>query len=287
MQAKSVMCALAAMVSFCGVQQANADVGTTLWAIYSDNVMFSPKPVRNAYLELEYYGQKGPFDLYGYFDAPKYFGGNDNITGVWDKDSSKLFMEHEPKLSFNRLTGKDLSVGPFKDWFLAADWIVDAGSTSSTRQNTLYYGVGTALDTHTKLGVNVNVYAKQQWENYGAANAYSSDDGGRLQVQFFYPIATLKNGAAINYFSFSNYDFGSDLSGKTDASSAYKNTRTDEAFVSTHILSYNMKHFRAYGAGRYFHNGGQFKDGALNNWGSEFTQKSTGWAYYLGLGYQF
>ncbi|KAA8734769.1 nucleoside-specific channel-forming protein Tsx [Acinetobacter qingfengensis] len=287
MLAKSLICTFTALATLGGVQQASAEVGTTLWGIYSNNVMFSPKPVENAYLELEYYGQKGPFDLYGYFDAPKYFGGNDNIQGVWDKDSSKLFMEHEPKLSFNRLTGKDLSIGPFKDWFIAADWILDAGNTVTSRQNTLYYGVGTTIDTHSKLTVNVNVYAKQQWENYGAANAYTSDDGGRLQVQFFYPIMTLNNGASINYFSFSNYDFGSDLSSKTDAISTYKNTRTDEAFVSTHIFSYNMKHLRAYAAGRYFHNGGQFKNGATNNWGTEFNQKSNGWAYYLGLGYQF
>lgn len=283
MSTKLLSYIFAATATLCTVQQANSAMNTTLWGIYSNNVMFSPKPVKNAYLELEYSGQTGPIDWYGYFDAPKFFDGNQNITGVWDSKSSKLFMEHEPKVSLNRLTGKDLSVGPFKDWFIATDWIVDAGNTVLTRQNTLYYGLGTSIDTHTKLGMSVNVYAKQQWENYGAANAYTSDDGGRLQVQFFYPLYSFQNGASLNYFTFSNYDFGSKLADKTGG-----NTRTNEAFVSTHIFSYKLKEFGAYAGARYFHNGGQFKDGATNNWGNgDFTQKSTGWGYYLALGYHF
>lgn len=262
-------------------QQVHADVNATLWGIYSNQIMFIPQPVENAYLELEYYGQKGAVDLYGYIDAPKYFGGNDNIKGVWDKTGSKLFMEHQPKLSLNRLLDKDLSLGIFKDWFVATDWIVDIGGHSANSQNTLYYGLGTSIDTKTKLGMNVNVYAKQQWENYGASNANTSDDGGRLQVQFFYPLYSFKNGAALNYFTFTNYDFASHLADK-DAQ------RSNEALVSTHIFSYNMKHLRLFTAARYFHNGGQFKDGETANWGAgDFTQKSTGWGYYIAAGYQF
>lgn len=270
------------------VQQSHAQINTTLWGIYSNHTMFSPKPIENAYLELEYMGQSGPVDWYGYVDIPKYFGGNDNIHGLWDQgDKSYVFMEHEPKISLNRLTQKDLSVGVFKDWYIATDWILEGGNSELTRQNTLYYGLGTAIDTHTKLAMNINVYAKQQFENYGAANAYSQD-GGRLQVQFFYPLYTFKHGGALNYFTFSNYDFGSKLSEKTDQEKeGYLNTRTNESFVSTHILSYQYKHFKAYGAGRYFHNGGQFKHNAKNNWGTEFEQDSNGWGYYVGMGYQF
>lgn len=290
MSIKSLGCLFLAATTLCGIQSANANVDATLWGIYSNNVMFSPKPVENGYLELEYYGQTGFVDWYGYVDAPKYFGGNRNIKGIWDGDkgsTSYVFMEHEPKISLNRLTGKDLSVGPFKDWYIATDWILDGGNAALTRQNTLFYGLGTSIDTHTKLGMNVNLYARQQFENYGAANAYSSD-GGRLQVQFFYPLYSFQNGGNINYFTFSNYDFGSDLGTKTNAQGgAYQGTRTNEALVSTHVFSYNLKNFRAYTAARYFHNGSQFKDGAKNNWGTEFNQKSTGWGYYVGLGYKF
>lgn len=289
MSSKLMSCVFAATATFCGMGQATAGIDATLWGIYSNDTKFSPKKVENAYLELEYYGRTGPIDWYGYFDAPKYFGGNGNITGVWDKDknTSFMFMEHEPKLSFNRLMGKDLSVGPFKDWFISTDYILDAGNDVSTRQHTLYYGLGTSIDTHTKLGMNVNIYKKQQWENYGAPNAYTSNDGGRLQIQFFYPIYSFANGGSVNYFTFSNYDFGSKLGDKTQQATG-KATRTNEAFVSTHIFSYNLKSFRAYTAARYFHNGSQFKDGAITNWGSgDFAQDSTGWGYYIGLGYKF
>lgn len=285
MSTKFMSCVLAATATFCGMGQATAGIDATLWGIYSNDIKFSPKKVENAYLELEYMGQTGPIDWYGYFDAPKYFGGNDNINGVWDKEknTSFMFMEHQPKLSFNRLTGKDLSIGPFKDWFIAADWILDAGNDVLTRQHTLYYGLGTSIDTHTKLGMNVNIFTRQQWENYGAANAYTSNDGGRLQVQFFYPIYRFSNGGSVNYFTFSNYDFGSKLGERTAGG-----TRTNEALVSTHIFSYQLQNFRAYTAARYFHNGSQFKDGAINNWGSgDFAQDSTGWGYYVGLGYKF
>ncbi len=118
--------------------------------------------------------------------------------------------------------------------------------------------------------MNVNVFAKQQWENYGAPNSYTSDDGGRLQVQFFYPLYSFNNGASLNYFTFTNYDFGSKLGDKDP-------NRTNEALVSTHVFSYNMKHLRLFTAARYFHNGGQFKDGAVANWGNgDFVQNSTG-----------
>ena len=49
-----------------------------------------------------------------------------------------------------------------------------------------------------------------------------------------------------------------------------------------------MKHLRLFTAARYFHNGGQFKDGAVANWGNgDFVQNSTGWGYYVAAGYQF
>lgn len=75
MSTKLLSYIFAATATLCTVQQANSAMNTTLWGIYSNNVMFSPKPVKNAYLELEYSGQTGPIDWYGYFDAPKFLMG--------------------------------------------------------------------------------------------------------------------------------------------------------------------------------------------------------------------
>ncbi|RML76083.1 putative proteinH:ubiquinone oxidoreductase subunit L, partial [Pseudomonas syringae pv. maculicola] len=34
-------------------------------------------------------------------------------------------MEHEPRISIDYLAGRSLAVGPFKEWYVAFDWIYD------------------------------------------------------------------------------------------------------------------------------------------------------------------
>lgn len=104
-----------------------------LTLIGSKDISFGPKPNDDIYLEYEYFGRKGPFELYGYVDVPKILGiGNDNDKGVWDH-GSPLFMEHEPRISIDYLAGRSLAVGPFKEWYVAFDWIYDHGSNSANQ----------------------------------------------------------------------------------------------------------------------------------------------------------
>ncbi|MCF8976446.1 outer membrane protein OmpK, partial [Pseudomonas edaphica] len=50
-----------------------------LTLIGSKDISFGPKPQDDVYLEYEYFGRKGPFELYGYIDVPKILGiGNSN-----------------------------------------------------------------------------------------------------------------------------------------------------------------------------------------------------------------
>ena len=42
-----------------------------LTLIGSKDISFGPKPTDDVYLEYEYFGRKGPFELYGYIDVPK------------------------------------------------------------------------------------------------------------------------------------------------------------------------------------------------------------------------
>lgn len=91
----------------------------------------------DVYLEYEYFGRKGPFELYGYIDVPKILGiGNSNDKGAWDH-GSPLFMEHEPRISIDYLAGRSLAIGPFKEWYVAFDWIYDHGSNTANRANAL------------------------------------------------------------------------------------------------------------------------------------------------------
>ena len=253
----------------------------TISLINVGGARFGPYKTNDTYLEYEYYGQKGPFSLYGYMDAPKVLGiGSRYDTGVWDK-GSPLFSEQQPRISIDDVLRKKLGFGPFKKFYVAFDWIYDEGENDASRQNTLYYGLGTDIDTHTELNLSVNVYAKRQWENYGAANE-NTWDGYRLQAIYSYPLASNLFGGSLTYEGFFNWDFGSRLAEETGG-----DTRSDTAFVSTNVLTYSFKHLRYFAVARYFHNGGQWNGSTLNFGDGTFQNHSTGWAYYLAAGWQF
>ncbi|WP_457808216.1 nucleoside-specific channel-forming protein Tsx [Kushneria sp. EE4] len=248
--------------------------------IGSKDIRFGPQRIDDVYLEYEFFGRKGPLDLYGYIDMPKFFGiGNAADSGIFD-NGSPIFAEIKPRLSLNELSGRDLSLGPVSEWYLAANWIYDWGHNSDNRQNTLYTGLGSDIDTGTPLDVSFNFYGRYQWENYGADNE-NSWDGYRAQLEYSYPLASFDNGASLFYAGFTNYDFGSDL-GDDDP------TRTNESVVATNAFVYSFTHLRFMAVARYFHNGGQWNDASELNFGDgDFRVRSTGWGYYFGVGWQF
>ncbi|MGF6762244.1 nucleoside-specific channel-forming protein [Paraburkholderia sp. GAS33] len=252
----------------------------SLGVIGSKDIRFGPYETNDMYLEYEYFGRKGPFDLYGYIDAPKVFGvGSTHDTGMWDR-GSPLFSEQEPRVSIDDLVGRHLGFGPFKEWYLAFDWIYDEGYNIGGRQNTLYSGIGTDIDTHTPLILSANLYVRRQWENYGAANE-NSWDGYRAQMKYIYPLGSF-HGGNLTYVGFFNYDFGSKLREETGGTS-----RTDTAFVETNVLLYSFTHWRFWAAARYFHDGGQWSGGDLDFGNGPFANRATGWGYYASVGYQF
>jgi nucleoside-specific channel-forming protein len=252
----------------------------TLSIINSSLTRFGPYRTGNTYLEYEYYGFKGPFDLYGYVDALKILGaGTQNTTGVWD-NGAPIFSEQEPRVALDTLAGKDFQVGPFKHIYLATDWIYEQGGSRSSDENTLYMGLGTDIDTHTPLSLSANLYANHEWQNYGQANEYSWD-GYRFQMNYFYPLGHYLGGD-ISYAGFFNYDFGSKL-----REEAGGNTYSDTEFDETNALVYSHQHLRLVAVARYFHNGGQWNGTMLNFGNGNFQNHSTGWGYYLEVGYQW
>ncbi|UQY43768.1 nucleoside-specific channel-forming protein Tsx [Erwinia sp. PK3-005] len=278
---------LAASYSVTSQAQSNDATYVSDWWHQSVNVVgsnhtrFGPHLNNDVYLEYEAFAHKDWFDFYGYLDIPNFFGAaNSYQQGIWD-NGSPLFLEIEPRFSIDKLTGTDLSFGPFKEWYFANNYVYDMGRDSNNRQNTWYMGLGTDIDTHTKLGLSLNVYAKYQWENYGAANE-NSWDGYRFKVKYFLPITTLWGGN-LSYIGFTNFDWGSDLADKTPGAS-----RASNSIASSHILALGYDHWHYSVVARYFHNGGQWADGANLNFGDgPFEVKSTGWGYYLVVGYNF
>ncbi|WP_317980877.1 MULTISPECIES: outer membrane protein OmpK [Tenebrionibacter/Tenebrionicola group] len=220
--------------------------------------------------EYETFARKGAFDFYGYTDALRFFGGGGNARGIRNH-GSPLFMEIEPRLSFDKLTGalgRLKSAASLTTTFMT--WVVTAPIW--------YMGLDTDIDTGLPVGLLVNVYAKYQWENYGAANEVSWD-GYRLKVKYVVPMSELWGGK-LSYAGFTNVDRGSDL--------GVLPNRTSYSIASSHILSLNYSHWRYAFAARYFHNGGQWEDGAgLNVGKGDFNMKSTGQGYYRVAGYNF
>lgn len=241
---------------------------------------YGPTHIDDIYLEYEFSGTKGPFDLYGYVDAHKILGiGNANDRGFWD-GGSPLFTELEPRLSFDRLLGRDLGIGPIKQWYLATDYILDVGNGRDSRQNTLYFGPGASFNTHSRVNFELNFFFRRQFANYGAPNSFSWD-GYRLQPNVIVPLTTL-DGGKLTYVGYVNYDFGSHLG--DDAGP----TRTDHATVATNVLILSYTRLRYFFTARYFHNGGQWRDGATVDFGNGPRQlDQDGWAYYLAVGWKF
>ncbi|ATA21898.1 nucleoside-specific channel-forming protein Tsx [Gibbsiella quercinecans] len=251
----------------------------------SYHTRFGPQLNNDVYLEYEAFAKHEWLDFYGYVDVPKFFGvGNTPDRGIWDK-GSPMFMEIEPRFSIDKLTGADLSFGPFKEWYIANNYIYDMGRDKASRQSTWYMGLGTDIDTGLPMSLSLNVYAKYQWQNYGAANE-NSWDGYRVKVKYFVPITELWGGN-LSYIGFTNFDFGSDLGKDSNwVDGTGKQVRTNDSIASSHILSLNYAHWHYSVVARYFHHGGQWQDGADIGL-QQSPIKSTGWGYYLVAGYNF
>lgn len=186
-------------------------------------------------------------------------------------------MEIEPRFSIDKLTNTDLSFGPFKEWYFANNYIYDMGRNKDGRQSTRYMGLGTDIDTGLPMSLSMNVYAKYQWQNYGAANE-NEWDGYRFKIKYFVPITDLWGGQ-LSYIGFTNFDWGSDLGDDSGNAINGIKTRTNNSIASSHILALNYDHWHYSVVARYWHDGGQWNDDAELNFGN-FNVRSTGWGGY-------
>ncbi|CAB3802086.1 nucleoside-specific channel-forming protein Tsx [Pararobbsia alpina] len=252
----------------------------TVSVIDSSLTRFGPYRTGNVYVEYEYYGRTGPFDLFGYVDALKAFDvGSQNSSGLWD-NGAPIFSEQEPRIALDTLMGKKFQFGPFEHIYFANDWIWQQGASRSDSENVLFTGLGTDINTYTPLSLTANFYINRTWQNYGAANEYSWD-GYRFSMNYFYPLGHFLGGD-LAFGGFFNYSFGSKLKEETGG-----DTRSDDEFEDTNALIYSYKHLRLEAVARYFHNGGQWNGTVLNFGSGDFQNHSTGWGYYLEAGFQW
>ena len=99
------------------------------WSQFNLMYAFDELPGESShdYLEMEFGGRSGIFDLYGYVDVF-----NLSNSSSSDKDGAeKIFMKFAPRVSIDAVTGKDLSFGPVQELYLATlfQWGGNAGNT--------------------------------------------------------------------------------------------------------------------------------------------------------------
>ena len=161
------------------------------------------------YLEMEFGGRSGIFDLYGYVDV---FNPSERESS--DKyGSQKMFMKFAPRISIDALTGKDLSFGPVKEVYFSTLFNWDGGNTPFSVQNS-FWGVGADVMVPWLGKTGMNIYGlydlnKKAWNGY------------QFSANWFKPFYNFDNGSFLSFQGYVDYQFGADkhFEGKTQASS--------------------------------------------------------------------
>lgn len=162
------------------------------------NLMYAfeqqPGPSSHDFLEMEFGGRSGIFDLYGYVDAF-------NLTSDSGSDKAgadaKMFMKFAPRMSLDALTGIDMSFGPVQELYVASeiDW---DGNTGGVNEQKIGLGSDVMAPWLGKMGLNLYaVYdsSKKDWNGY------------QISTNWFKPFFFFDNGSFISYQGYIDYQF--------------------------------------------------------------------------------
>lgn len=271
-------------VSLSVVEEVQPDIVPNWFAhnaniVWGQKTRYAPQPQNNLYLEYELMGRQGIFDFYGYVDLPKTFGvGTDNLNGIWDCKGSRAFADLQGRMSINGLLGKPRnSNAPLKEYFVALNYIGDFGIAKyGAASHSLWYGLGTTVNTHSKFNLDVNFYLRHTFNNYGSTNEHSWK-GYRLKLNWSYPICTFANGdGSISYIGFGDYDFGL---GKRPKDRPSDDIGSNDALTVSTVLGISYKKFHINPVARYWFHGGENRYN-----GGSFNVNTSGWGYYIVAG---
>ncbi|MBT2918182.1 MULTISPECIES: outer membrane protein OmpK [Vibrio] len=208
------------------------------------------------YLEMEFGGRSGIFDLYGYVDI---FNLLSNPSS--DKEGKeKIFMKFAPRMSLDALTGKDLSFGPVQELYVST--LMEWGGNSGV--NTQKVGLGSDVNVPWlgKVGLNL----------YGTYDSNKKDwNGFQISTNWFKPFYFFENGSFISYQGYIDYQFGMET-GKGYA------TSSDGGAMFNGIYWHSDRFAVGYGL-----------KGYKDIYGIKDTDafKSTGFGHYLAVTYKF
>ncbi len=214
------------------------------------------------YLEMEFGGRSGLFDLYGYVDVF-------NLTSDPDSDkadaSSKIFMKFAPRMSLDALTGKDLSFGPVKELYVASliEW--DGGVDGVNNQK---IGLGSDVEVPWLGKIGLNFYGVYDGNEKGW-------NGYHIATNWFKPFYFFDNGSFLSYQGYIDWQFG--MKSKYGATSSTGGAMFNGLYWHSerYALGYGLKAFKnIYG----------IEDG--HDYGFAVAD-STGFGHYIAATYKF
>ncbi len=122
------------------------------------------------YLEMEFGGRSGIFDLYGYVDV---FNLGNQYTTDGDKNpgsgTSKIFMKFAPRISMDAVFNKDLSFGPVQEVYFST--LFNWDGLNGDGVNSSFWGVGADVMVPWLGKTGMNLYAfydlnEKEWNGY-------------------------------------------------------------------------------------------------------------------------
>ncbi|MGL5813978.1 MAG: outer membrane protein OmpK [Aeromonas sp.] len=212
----------------------------------------------DTYLEMEFGGRSGIFDLYGYVDVFDIFDSRHDDKHGGDN----LFLKFAPRISLDALTGQDLSFGPVQEVYVAT--LFNIGGSEGLNESLV--GIGTDVQVPWFGKVGMNLYKRHV--NEGELEGWN---GQQFSMNWFKPFYTFSNGSFISYQGYLDYTWGM----KTTDSDFYHSDGLGNFHgiywhSDRYAVGYGLKYFNEiYG---------------LNN--SDLT-KSTGFGHYFSVTYKF
>ncbi|MFW9765117.1 outer membrane protein OmpK [Vibrio parahaemolyticus] len=217
------------------------------------------------YLEMEFGGRSGIFDLYGYVDVFNLASdpGSDKAGG------EKIFMKFAPRMSLDALTGKDLSFGPIQELYVST--LMEWGGNSDVNSQKIGLGSDVMVPWLGKIGLNL----------YGTYDGNKKDwNGFQVSTNWFKPFFFFENGSFISYQGYIDYQFGMD----DDKGNKFNTTASNGGAMFNGIYWHSDRFAVGYGLKLYKDVYG-FKDGEALPWGHK--PESSGAGHYVAVTYKF
>lgn len=216
----------------------------------------------DTYLEMEFGGRSGIFDLYGYLDIFDIFDTPDSDR----HGNDNFFFKFAPRASINTLLGQETYSGLISEIYISG--LMNVGDRSLFEQ---YIGLGSDLQVPWLGRVGANFMARYVRENYANANE-KRWDGYIISTNWFKPFYEVGAGN-LTYQGYLDYKFGA-----TQLSQDANASETSLEWFNG-LYWHTPRYAVGYGL-KYYQDMALLKDGGA-------AGETTGFGHYFSLTYKF